>query len=224
MTRFYSRGMAAIVVLACLLVATPMASAQGRRGGLRFFGGASPTDLASLDQVQNELKFSDEQKTKVGELADQYRSDRRDLFQQGFGPETRQKMEQLSRDSSAKVFEILDDTQRGRLTGILIQVNGARALNEPVVTEALKFTDEQAAKLAEVNEANLDAFRSARDEMDGLSDDERRAKITQMADDAEQKMMDVLTTEQQQQFEQLKGEPIDVDMSSLRRGRRGGGN
>ena len=217
MARFYIRGVVALVFLAEVLVVAQDARAQGRR---RFF--AVPiADLASLEQVQNELKLSDEQKTKAGEIADQFRKDRRDLFQQGFSEETRQKMEQLNHDSTVKVLEILDDAQRVRLTGIYVQVNGVRALNEPVITKALNFTEEQNKKLAEVNEANREAFRSVFGDSDGQSREERQAKFAKLADEGEQKMMDVLTPEQKQQFEQLKGEPIDVDTSSLRPGRRG---
>jgi hypothetical protein len=217
MARYEVRWVVALAVLAEVLVVTHDVQAQGRR---RFF--AVPiADLASLEQVQNDLKLSDEQKTKTSEIANQFRSDRRDLFQQGFSEETRQKMEQLNHDATVKVLEILDDTQRGRLTGIYIQVNGVRALNEPVVTEALKFTEEQNKKLAEVNEATREAFRSVFSDSDGQSREERQAKFAKVADEGEQKMMDVLTPEQKQQFEQLKGEPIDVDTSSLRPGRRG---
>jgi hypothetical protein len=61
-------------------------------------------------------------------------------------------------------------------------------------------------------------FRELRE----LSGDERRAKFEELRSTADKKLLDVLTSEQQEKLNSLKGEKVDIDMSQLWRGGRGG--
>ena len=47
-----------------------------------------------------------------------------------------------------------------------------------------------------------------------------RAKIDKLREDANKKLMAVLTSDQQAQLESLKGEKVEIDMSQLRGRRR----
>ena len=218
----------AVVVGLGLVVAMPqLASAQrGGRGFGRLFGGISKADLATADEVQAELKMSDEQKSKAEEIRDQLRSDRRDLFQSGFGGfnEIRGEMEALDRKASAGLMELLDEVQRERLQGIAIQVNGPLELNDPAVGEKLQLTDEQRTKLEEVREENSQAVRDAFQDAGDLSREERREKFSELAETTSDNLLGVLTDDQRSRFDQMQGAPVEIDRSQFRgRGRRGGG-
>ncbi|MEX0610867.1 MAG: Spy/CpxP family protein refolding chaperone [Pirellulales bacterium] len=232
MARFSKRTW--LTVAAMVLALGQEAGAQrgeGRsgRGGRGF--GVSPVRLvAESEEVQAALNITPEQKEKAIEISDQLREDTRGVFQQQRGNfrEMRTEMEKLARDASAKLAEVLDAQQQKRLMGISVQVNGAAALGDPGMAKELSITEEQKAKLAEVREEVMrsmrDAFQEMRDQ--DLSREEMRAKLNELRADTDKKLLAVLTTEQQQRFEALKGEPVEIDLSQFRggfegRGRRG---
>lgn len=219
MARFDVRWAVALAAVVEVLLAAQDAAAQGRR---RFF--AVPlADLASLEQVQNELKLSDPQKTKANEIAGQFQSDRRALAEQGGpGEKMLDKMAELDRQSSAKVLELLDKSQRERLLGISIQVNGVKALYEPAITQALHFNEEQVKKLDQARIDIRNLFRNSFIQFGSMSESQRRAKINQLAETGDKMLSDVMTKSQREQFDKLKGAAIDVDLSPLPWNRRGG--
>ncbi len=198
--------------LVLVTVAAQIASAQP--GGRRGFGfGVPSVRLVTLDQVQSELKLSEEQKTKITDITDALRSADRDSRRQA------------AQDAAGKLAEVLDKDQAKRLAGIEIQVMGPQALGDPIVASQFELSDEQKQKLRDIQSEQWQTMRDARDEMQDMSREERRAKMGEMRDEMDKKLMAVLSTEQQTQFEGLKGEPVDIDMSQLRGpGRRGGGN
>ena len=211
-----NRRLAAAVCLVIVLAAAHPAWAQRGRGFRRLFG-ISQAQLASLPEVQTELKMTDEQKTRVAEINDELGEDRRELWGTGFDrwSEIRGRMERLNSAASQHVDEALDPIQRKRLQEISIQQNGPRALHEPDVVAELGLSDEQQAKLATAGEENNQAFEKAFAES-GREDWRQRAG--ELADEADKRLLGVLTKQQQARFEQLQGEEFDVDLSQLFRG------
>jgi Spy/CpxP family protein refolding chaperone len=192
----------------------------GRRGGMGF--GAPMVRLASNDDVQELLKLTDEQKDQVEELNDELRDEVRKLLESGG---EREDWQALTKSGSDKLNGILNEDQEKRITEIAIQVYGANAVMfHPTLAETLVVTDEQREKLGEAQRENFGAMREAWQEMedDDLSDDERREKFTKLRAEADKRLLDVLTPEQQAQLESLKGEKADIDLSQFRMGGRGG--
>jgi len=216
-------AVAVVLGLAVSQAAWAQRGGGGGRGFGRLFGGVSKAQLATLDDVQTELKLTPKQITDVDKINADLREKRRDLFSGGFGGsgQIRTQMDQLNRDASAEVDKILDDAQRQRLQEIDIQVNGVAALGEPSVSEQLKLTAAQQKQLEEARAANSKAAEDARQTFRDMSRQERRQKLREMSDAASEKLLGVLTPEQKTQFEAMKGAPIDVDTSQLFR--RGGG-
>jgi Spy/CpxP family protein refolding chaperone len=229
MTRFSCKVWPVLAVIAVVLVASQLANAQpeerrrGRGGEGRRFGGGFGMPgirLATLDEVQEALKLSDEQKTKVEEINDKFRDDFRKLLDDGPDPE---EMRKLSQDASAKLAEVLDDDQEKRLRGISIQVMGAGAVvADPELAKELNVTEEQKEKLRDASMENMRAMRDAFGEMWDLPEDQRRTKGEELRADANKKLLAVLTSDQQEQLESLKGEKVEIDMSQLRGPGRGG--
>jgi Spy/CpxP family protein refolding chaperone len=229
MTRFSCKVWPVLAVVAVVLVVSQMAHAQPEEGrrerggeGRRFGGGFGMPGirLATLDEVQEALELSDEQKTKVEEINDKFRDDFRKLLDDGPEPEA---MRKLSQDASAKLAEVLDDDQEKRLRGISIQVMGAGAVvADPDLAKELNVTEEQKEKLRDASMENMRAMRDSFGEMRDLPEDQRRKKGEELRADANKKLLAVLTSDQQEQLEALKGEKVEIDMSQLRGPGRGG--
>ena len=235
----YLKGRVAwsLVAMAVVLLMAQVAEAQrgegrGRgRGGRGMMGRFIPTVQLAAESadVQAALSLTDEQKSQVDGINDKLRESRRDIFDRREGDfgAAREEMQKLQEEASAQLAEVLNDDQHKRLLGISIQVNGAAALNEPALAKELKVTEDQQAKLEEARESNMrsagEAFRELRD----LSGDERRARLQELRAESDKSLLAVLTSEQQAQYESLKGEPVEVDMSEFRggsfRARDGGG-
>jgi len=219
----------AALAIVAMVVQVSEAQQGGRRGrggrGFGMFGGPPSASLLRFKEVQDALKLTDEQKSKIEKINDGMRQEIRKAMRDGGGPE---KMQQLMADSSAKVNEVLDEGQQKRLMGIMIQVNGAAAALDPAVAKELNVTDDQKKQLEELHEKNRETMREAmRDALDQAGDRAAiREKMQKLRDEAHQKMIAVLTSDQQTQLESLKGEKVDIDMSQLRGfgGRGGQGN
>ena len=200
---------------------TCVAEAQTRRS---MFG-TSRVSLATLGPVQESLGLSDEQKALADELHDELTRNRRQLFQEGGGDfdAMRQKIEELDTAATSKFTEKLDDEQKRRLTEIFVQANGANSLADPTVIEVLEITDEQQAKLEAARADNRADFFDAFQDFQGMGDQERRDTMTRLRDDADGRLLAILTDKQRTDFENLSGEKVDYNLDELRGNFRGGG-
>lgn len=210
--------LAVVVGLSISAVLSEPAFAQRGRGFRRMFG-VSRAQLASLADVQKELNMTDEQKTRVAEVNDRLRDERRELFGTTFDgwSKVQPQLEELNNKASQEVNEVLEPAQRKRLQEIAIQQNGPRALQDPDVVVELALSDEQKAKLAAAVAENTKAFETGFGE---ASRETWRERAGELADQADQRLLGVLTDEQKTKLDELKGEPFEVDMSQFfRRGR-----
>jgi Spy/CpxP family protein refolding chaperone len=208
---------------ATMLVAAAFSQAQqpgpppggfgGPGGPGGFFGGGGILGLAARDEVQQELQLVDEQKDKVRAIADDARNRARDemrgIFEQlrdlndeerrAKFEEIRTKLEAMNADMEKELDKVLLPHQLERLKQIDLQnkirQRGSSALTSGDVASALNLTDEQRQKLekraAEVQE-------------------ELQTKIRKLQAEARQKMIDVLTPEQQAQLQKMMGDNFDL--------------
>jgi len=78
-----------------------------------------------------DLKIADDQKKKLKDIADELQKDTMALFQGGFSPETREKMQMLNKEATEKATGVLTDEQKSKwkeLTGepFAVQFGGPR--------------------------------------------------------------------------------------------------
>jgi len=222
--------LAAVLVVAAMVSAAVAQAPEGARRGFR--GGSSRGSLLGLlriEQVQKELKLSDEVATKVTELREKLGTEMREKFaalrEMENQEQRRAKMTELSdefdRKAREQLREVLSREQMMRLYQIRMQVRSAiDSLANRFVAGRLQLTDEQKAKLANIaKEAaakRSELFSSMRD----ASDEQRQeafAKYRQARTDADEKALGVLTPEQKEAFEKMKGEKIELPS---RRGRQ----
>jgi Spy/CpxP family protein refolding chaperone len=218
--RFSGKGWAMVVGLAIVAMVSQVAMAQaqgqgqgqGRRGRGGMFGPPTAGRLLGAKEVQDALKLTDDQKTKIDKINEDSRAKMREAFQGG-SPD-RDKMMEVAKETSEKINEVLDAGQQKRLVGIMIQVNGAAAVADPSVAKELNITEDQKKKLQEVREGVRSELEKLRD--DSGSREDRMKKVQEIQDDVNKKIVAELTSEQQAQLESLKGEKVDIDMSQLR--------
>lgn len=222
-----------VLALAFLLVCDAVGMAQRRRGRGFGFRPLDAASLAGLEQVQNELKVTDEQKSKIDDIVGLYRDDRRQLFS-GLRDvsreeraqkmdELRSQFDQMAAAAEKKVDAVLNDEQRKRLQEIVVQVLGGRALERADVTAALALNDEQKKKIKAVFESEdqrrRDLFEQARD--GNLQREQIFTKFRELQTTINTEALAVLTDEQKAEFEQMKGAAFELQRPERRgRGRR----
>jgi Spy/CpxP family protein refolding chaperone len=220
MMRFSSKFLAVVATVAVVAIAAQTAVAQNEKGGQRGRGGRpggpggppSMARVATIDKVQDALKLTDEQKTKIEKINTESRKAMRDALDGGRpDPEKMKKMRDAETD---KLKEVLNADQQKRLMGIFIQVMGASAVMDPAVGKEIDLTDEQKDKLHEAMGPPPEGREGRDAKGGGESFRDRRAKM-------EKEVMAVLTSEQKKKLDSLKGEKVDIDMSALR-GQGGG--
>ncbi len=216
--RFSGKFLAVIAAVAVVaMAAQAMAqNEQGRRGrGGRGGGPGGPggmggppsmIGLTRIEKVQEALKLTDEQKTKLETINSDARKESRDASS-GDKPDP-EKMRKIREGAWDKAKEVLNADQQKRLMGIFVQLMGAGAVMDPAVGKEIDLTDDQKQKLHEAMGPPPEG-RGPEGRGGGQSFQDRRAKM-------EKEVMAVLTPEQQKKLESLKGEKVDIDMSALR--------
>lgn len=239
---------AMLVLLAVLVVASPMAVAQeregrGRRGGgFRFGGrrggGVNATTLLRSEQVQKELGLKEDQIEKITAISDESRQGMRELFsglrdlseedRRKRFDELRAKGAELSAAARVKVGELLSDSQTKRLDEILLQVRGPAALADDTVAANLALSDDQKGKIKDLLDTERELQQEISSGVRDLPREERQEKFAEirkhqdeLRKETEKAVLEVLTTDQNNQFAALKGAAFELDFSALGSGRFG---
>ena len=172
------------------------AFAQRGPGGMRVPGmGGGIMSLLRSEQVQGELKLTEDQKSQLTKMAEEQRAEMRERFA-GRNQENREELseaeQQAEREKMMKEFQeqakkaeekirgILEPEQFKRLKQIELQQMGVNALSRPDVVQALGLTEEKIQELKdlfeglrrqreEIGEQLRPLFQGARD----ASEDER---------------------------------------------------
>ena len=217
-----------------VLVATVLAGlmvlladiAQAQRGGFGRFN-TGGTALLQNKSVQEELKMTEEQKTKIGELAKDAQQKREDVVgkfdfkdKDSFAkvkeamadPKNKEKLASIEQTHLKSALDLLKPEQQKRFKQIDRQVMGVEAFTKEEVIKELNLTDPQKEKIkAIVEEINKD-----RDELrksgftKGGDFKETQKKITALNKEGVDKAAAVLTDEQKTKWKDLVGEPFEV--------------
>ncbi len=206
------------VAIAVLVVAMSATFAQGRqgRGGQRG-GRTSIIGLLNRLDVQTDLGLNDDQKSKLNDLRQANRGQRRN---QGATRPTPEEMKARADALKKQVDGILTPEQVTRLDQIRIQIQGDRAVLDPDVQTQLGITEAQKEKIKSLSETYRDANRSVSEkarsgELDRNAAREATQKNGQTLSDELHK---VLTQQQLDKLKDLGGRPFKADAQS-----RGGG-
>lgn len=217
----------------------------GGPGGFGGFGGPGggmgmgidSMALLRNEKVQEALALKPEQGVEIQAIEDEAREARearrgnfedfRDLSddeRQKRFEEMRKEMEKTRAENEEKINKVLTEEQQTRLSEISIQVRGVSALMDEKVQEKLGFDDAQKEKLQAAQQKNMEDMRAAMAELGPDADREaRREKMASLRTASEENILGVLSDEQKETFEKMKGEKIDLAMEDFRRGPGGPG-
>lgn len=210
----------------------------GMMGGGPGGGGVSMMygTLLNTPTVQKDLELVDEQKEKLKAANEKAQASMREVFSgmgnmRDLGEEERKtkmgevgkKMQAQAETAKKAIEEILLPHQLERLKGIALQRMGVGALNDKQIQQDLKMTEDQIAKLKSIGEESGKKTQEMFAGMRDLSQEERQAKFAEMGQkmqemrkQTETKLMDVLTADQKESLEKMKGEKLEIPDSELR--------
>jgi Spy/CpxP family protein refolding chaperone len=214
----------ALVFGTALAAAAQTPPAEGARrgpGGDRARG--TLLGLLKLEQVQKELKLTEELLGKVKkvdeEITAEMTKESAALREIEDRDQRRAKMtelaDKLDAKSAEKLGDVLSKEQMTRLQEVRMQVRSVvDSLGNKAVAEKLKVTEEQKTKLAEINK-DLQAKRT--ELFAGMRDatEEQRAeamkKFRKVRSDADEKALALLTPEQKKAFEDMRGKKFELE-------------
>ncbi|QDS87835.1 hypothetical protein EC9_20180 [Rosistilla ulvae] len=239
---------AAIALFAAPVLAQPGGGRGGRGGGFgggAGFGASKHLPVAGAlrsEEVREEIELMPDQIEALKKLNDrennrrgQDRPDFRNMSEEERGEfmaKMQKEREAQMEESNAMLEQILLPPQLDRLREIAIQMTGINALFSDYVTTELKITDAQKSKLTEAQTASQAKMREKMQEMfagqgrGGNQGGERpdrdamRAQVEELRKSVEGDLLAVLSTEQQANFEKLKGEKFELPERAF--GGRGG--
>ncbi len=208
------------------------AGGGGGRGG---FGGQQTRtrfELATLPEVQADLKLNDEQKKLAADQLAKQREKRAALVPAGGAgggggggggagfAAMQAEITKINTELEAAFVAKLDDAQKSRMHGLIVQVNGAAALLDPDIAKALDVNEEQLGKLKSANDANRTARREAMQGFQDMSPEQRTEATAKLTATESKSLMGLLTEAQVKKLETLKGAALTIDQTPLRPTRR----
>ncbi len=200
----------------------------GGRGG---FGGQQTRtrfELATLPEVQADLKLNEEQKKLAADQLAKQREKRAALAPAGGGgggggagfAAMQTEITKINTELETAFVAKLDDAQKSRMHGLIVQVNGAAALLDPDIAKALDVNEEQLGKLKSANDANRTARREAMQGFQDMSPEQRTEATAKLTATESKSLMGLLTEAQVKKLETLKGAALTIDQTPLRPTRR----
>ncbi len=206
------RWMAVSALTMALLIpvmAQPPAGRPGGPFGGRFGGPMLMLGLLRNQQVQQELKLTDQQKQQLEQLGEQWREKMRGL--RDLPPEERrQKVEGMRAEVEKQLATILNEQQMKRLKQIALQVEGYAALERPEVADQVGLTKEQRQKIRDILRQAAEKRRGAfqQGQGDRQAAFQRMREIRQWVDGEIEKL---LTAEQKKKWQELVGAPFKFE-------------
>jgi hypothetical protein len=182
-------------------------------------GGGGPLGLLTRKDVQEDLKMSEDQVSKVKELSDKQREAMAEL--KDLSKEERQdKMKEMGKANDKALAQILKPEQQKRLKQLRFQQFGTNAIaTNAEVADGLGLTGDQREKLKGITDDMRKEVQELRDS--GAPPEEMQKKMAELRKSSGDKIMGLLTDEQKAKWKEMQGEPFKGDLRGG--GRRGPG-
>ena len=208
-----------------VVVATTAEVTYAQGGGRGGFGGQQTRtryELATLPEVQVELKLNDEQKKLATEQLTKMREKRAAMAQAGGGggQDGRAELAKMNTEMDAVFVEKLNDAQKSRMNGLIAQVNGGAAVLDSAIAKAMELSDELIGKLKSVNDSNQTARREAMSGFQDMSPEQRTEAFAKLTASENKSLMALLSEAQAKKLESIKGAALTIDQTPLRPARR----
>ena len=226
-------GFRTVLVLALAtvfaLATVTQAAETSRRGSGRGSSRGSLLGLLRMEQVQKEMKLTEEQTAKVQQVVEKLGAEMREKYAALREIEDRQEQrakltvlrDQFDDKTREQLRDLVEREQMMRLYQVRMQVRPVvDSLANRYVAGRLKLTDEQKTKLAEITKDVQAKQSEVYGTMRDVSREQRTEayqKLGKIRSDGDEKALALLTAEQKGAFEEMKGKKIELQ---TRRGRR----
>ncbi len=150
-----------ILVMAGVVALSAVSFGQRFGGMMGGNGGGNPAMLLRRDDVKEDLKLTDDQKSKLQEIQDGMRQKFMDAFQSaGDDQAARTKaMTTLMKGVTDEVNKVLTADQQKRLKEISVQIGGNAVVMQADIQKDLAITADQKAKLDDLSKRQQAAMR-----------------------------------------------------------------
>jgi len=221
------------LVLTALLALPALAQPPGGGRGRGMMGGGAAM-LLGIEDVQKDLKITDEQKEKIKTFQTKQREALQGLFGGGGERPDREKMAEIMKktqdETKAFMKEALTEEQNKRLNQISLQNSlktmPAMAFANEDTAKALKITDEQKEKIKAVSEQMGKDMAELRPERGQQPSADAQKKMEALRKEANEKIMEALTEDQHKTLKELQGKTFEgkIELPGGGRPRRPAGN
>ena len=231
--RFTQLRLICLLFLAGWLAIPDAALAQpggGRRGGFGGGGGgfdSNPSFMLRREDVQGELKLTEEQIKQVTAMQEGMRDNPkfREFFDKLRTAETDEERKligiEMQAHTDSELKKILKNEQFGRLQQLSVQRQGSRALENEDTAKQLGLSDGQKTQvktaLEDYDKAREELFRNRE-----MPQEERTAKLEELRLKREAAVDKVLKPEQKKQYEERRGSSFTFDETRSGFGGAGG--
>jgi hypothetical protein len=227
----------AVLAIAVSAIACASFAQGGGGGGGRGFGGgqrgmmgggaadSNGYNLLQRADVQGELALTTEQKGKLDTIRTEQREAMREMFQNGGGGGDREammkEMQKFQEGQNKKFAAVLTADQIKRLKELAIQRAGFGAVNFPDVAKAVGLTDEQKAKIKELQGKQQEAMQGLMEKMRAgeIERTEIQGIMKKNTDAMNTEMGKILTDDQKSKLKEMGGKAFTFKEEE----RRGGG-
>ena len=208
-----------VVVSALSLVGLFPGAARAQEPAQMLKGMLGSRFVVFREKVQDELKLTSEQRSKLNDRVDVTIQETQEFFQsvQDAKPEDRQKKQgEYAQKANQKLETLLKETlkedQLKRLRQIGLQHEGLFAIGMPDVSKELKITDEQRKQFMEVVQSFQKKVQPLIKEMqEGGDPQEIQPKMMKLRKDHQVQIEAILTDAQKQQWKEMIGKPFSVE-------------
>ncbi|MDR3689018.1 MAG: hypothetical protein P4L46_06535 [Fimbriimonas sp.] len=216
-----------IIVAVAAIVGSAMAQGGGGRGqGMR----GNPNSLSGLlnrADVQKDLGITDEQKTKLTDIRTASRQKMQDARTAAGDDRAAMQaaMQKVGEEVGKEQMAVLTADQAKRLKEIFVQVRGSQAILNTEIQSDLGLSDDQKAKIKDLQERQTKANQEIQQKVRDQSIDQAEARTEReknnkvLADEIDK----ILTDAQKSKLKDMGGKPFTADPAPAGRGGGGGG-
>lgn len=199
-----------VVCATVLLVSAAMAQGGGRGQGRGMMGrGNDAGSLLRREDVQKELKLTDDQKGKLKEVSDKINQERRDLFQNSGGDfqAAQADMQKKQPEWDKQIMGVLNADQSKRLKELMVQRGGNMIAMNPAFQKDLGITDDQKAKLKDLQTKQMEAMMALGQKMrdQEITQEEMRDSVQKNMKTMEEAVGKILTDAQKAKIKEMGG-------------------
>jgi Spy/CpxP family protein refolding chaperone len=209
----------AIAVIAVSSFAQGGGGGRGQGRGGQFGRGMGMQDangvfLLNRDDVMGELKLSADQKTKLEAVRTAQRDKMREAFQNGGGGGDREAMmaamQKMQAESAKETLAVLNADQTKRLKELAIQRMGNAAIMNADVQKELGVTDDQKAKIKDLQDKQQAANQALMEKMRNqeLDREQFQAAMTKNREVMTAELAKIVTADQKAKLTAMSGKPF----------------